>query len=194
MTNAGIAFTPVSLTSCLGSNEDEASRDAMYSIEKLEIVDKTPTDGNEIRVGTEITDPNVEEDRPAEIVLSVQNTSDKRVDVGAQPPHPFGILRMEQSDGGEDEFVYLWTERYEKSGHITTDTDNRTAAVHNDVGLSYRLSPGDMIEKTYQLHSDTPHLQAGMYELPIRVDAFDSTGSLTEYDFLALVSISEGRE
>ena len=69
---------------------------------------------------------------PSSVVLSARNAGDETVDVGSQPPPPFGILRM-WPDVGDGEPIYLWTESYDRSLHITTR--DFTAAVHNDVGL-----------------------------------------------------------
>lgn len=92
-------------------------------------------------------------------------------------------------DVGDGEPIYLWTESYDRSLHITTR--DFTAAVHNDVGLSYRLEPGDDAERVYYLRPDTPNLQPGIYRLPIEVDVFNEDESLAERRFEATVVVAE---
>ncbi|WP_255169847.1 hypothetical protein [Natrononativus amylolyticus] len=146
-----------------GDDADEEPADPTYTVSleggSLEDV------GEFASLAVELVDPYVEPDSPAALEATLSNTTGATVAVSSGAPWPFGVVWADRTDDDgldRERSITLWTDAYEESGHVGTD-GKRVEGV-NDIGLLEELEGGESITETFEIHEETPNLEAGTYE------------------------------
>ncbi|TYL40095.1 hypothetical protein CV102_00495 [Natronococcus pandeyae] len=179
LTLSGTAATTLLAAGCLsdvgdaddpggtGETEDDENGDEDESRYVVALEDAPLTDETEhARLEVDLVDPEVAPGDPAQFSATLTNATDETLVVSSGAPSPFGVVWASPADGdGRSSGLTLWSDAYEESSHVGTD-GKRVEGV-NDIALVEELEAGETVERTFELHLETPALEVGEYEAEI---------------------------
>jgi hypothetical protein len=144
-----------------GDEHPDPDGDTEYVVALEDAPATDETDHAALRV--ELVDSGIAPDDPARFVATLTNTTDETLVVSSGAPSPFGVVRASPDDSDDfEKDLTLWTDDYEDSSHVGTDGKQVTGV--DDIGLVEELDAGEAIEQEFELHPETPNLEAGAYE------------------------------
>ena len=132
-----------SLSGCLGDTEYRVS----------EAVSETSPEPLSISVRTAVSEAVIE--HPAELVFSVENTSDEPVRIRSYGVWPFGVLSIASSStpGENERRITLTSPSYESTDRIRV-SHGRSEISLDGTPITRTLNPGEQVSSRYEVHGD----------------------------------------
>lgn len=134
------------------------------------------SDGVELQI--EVVDALVNDDGPAQLVLSLSNTAEEPVPLETFQPAPFSVVGFdEELEAGEEPQIALWNDRYEDVDAIETEGINYIDANEEAMfenAQQFDIEPGETISRTYELYTETNGLAPGEYEYGFQLNINDT--------------------
>ena len=124
--------------------------------------DATVDEGAPFDVSMDASGDFIDENNEVSFAFELHNRSDQKIGYSHGAPAPLGVITLGGVDGTGNR-ITAWTDAYEESGHVH-DTPLRGVTMVNSIGLSTSIDPGERIEETYTLSTETHELQPGTYE------------------------------
>jgi outer membrane protein assembly factor BamB len=103
----------------------------------------------------------IDEDQAVSFEFEFENESDETLRLPSGAPPPLGVITLSGTDG-TDGSITAWTDAYEDNGHVHT-TEHRGVGLVNSIMINTPVSPGERLEETYTLSTETHAIQPGTY-------------------------------
>lgn len=132
-----------SLSGCLGDTE--------YRV--TEAVSDTSPEPLSISARTAVSEATIE--HPAELVFSVENTSDEPVRIRSYGVWPFGVLSLTSSStpGDDERRITLISPSYESTDRVQVSHGRSSISV-DGTPITRTLNPGEQVSSRYEVHGD----------------------------------------